>query len=118
MKWQSSLAEEEAPARLAGGEDTCCKTHPADRQQRSKGGKTGADQPFCSPNSKIIESQVVIRNESRCKPCWASLSCSGAAEGKGSQGAYLPWFFFYPRMNVFWKFNGRLDWIGLDWIVH
>lgn len=30
----------------------------------------------------------------------------------------FPWFFFYPRMNVFWMFNGRLDWIGLDWIVH
>jgi len=44
-KWQSSLAEEEAPARLAGGKDASCDMHPAKRQQRSKVERCGLTIP-------------------------------------------------------------------------
>lgn len=40
------------------------------------GVKVWADQPSCPQNSKVLESEVVIQNESSYKPCWASLSSS------------------------------------------
>lgn len=52
---QSSLAEEEAPAQLAGMEDTC---YDIPCQQAVE--KAWAAQPCCAQNSQIIESEMFI----------------------------------------------------------
>lgn len=61
---------------MAGTEDTCCDMHHVDRQWRGKGERHGLTSPAGSQNSKVIKSEVSMKNESRHKPSWASLLSS------------------------------------------